>query len=144
MTEVLGPIIMAVASLLIYYVVPNDNKRYITYMDARAGATEARFLAGMVYVLFDALLETATFAGLVVFMRRVVGIDPMRVGWFIVRRNTAYFFWIHICLCIVFLACFLRHIGCDSSFAFAWLRSGFEYGPGIVVDPNVTEALLWS
>ena len=60
-------------------------------------------------------------------------------GWFIVQRHAAYFFVIHLCLCTAFLSLFLRHTGCDSTFAFAWLDAGF--------DPhNATDAasVLWS
>ena len=51
-------------------------------MDPRVGVTEARFLQGMGYVIVDATTEAIMFAALIYYMRRVLAIDPMRVGWY--------------------------------------------------------------
>ena len=136
MAEIIGPLIMAAASLVIYYVVPNDNRTHVTYMDSRVGRTEAEFLRGMAYVLVDAVAEGVTFAVLVAYMRRVVRVDPMHVGWFIVKRHKAYFFVIHVCVCMAFLCTLTRHFGSDTSMRFLWLREDYLYDPG---DPTV----LW-
>ena len=48
MTEIMGPLIMATASLVVYYGLGfNGNHAHLTYMDARVGVTEERFLQGM-------------------------------------------------------------------------------------------------
>ena len=60
--------IMATCSLVIYYLVPNDNRNHITFMDERTGRTEADFIRGMTFVLVDAVVEGATFAVLVAFI----------------------------------------------------------------------------
>ena len=130
---------MATCSLVIYYLVPNDNRNHITFMDERTGRTEADFVRGMTFVLVDAVVEGATFAVLVAFMRRVVHVDPMHVGWYLVTRHRAYVFWIHLCICIFFMCMFLRHNGCDTSLQFLWLSPEFSYDPS-----NQTHPVLWT
>ena len=139
MAEVLGPLAMGTASLIMYYLLPNDNYKHITYMDPRVGVTEALFLQGMAFVLVDAVLEAATLAGLVLYIRKVIGVDPMRVGWFIVQRHRAYYFFISLSILLLLVGIFLRHNGHDTTFEFAWLAPGFVYDPS-----NTTTAMLWS
>ena len=109
-------------------------------MDPRVGVTEARFLQGMAYVLIDVAIEAASFAALVAYMRRAVGVDPMRVGWHCVTRHRAYYFWCHITVGPIFASMFLRHAGHDTTFEFLWLQPGFEYDPR---NATAAEALLW-
>ena len=127
------------ATIVIYYVVPNDNYTHVTYMDPRTGRTEAEFLRGMAYVLVDAVAEGVTFAGLVAYMRRVVRVDPMHVGYFVLERNRRFYFWIHLAGCFTFMLAFMRHWGCDTTFEFAWLRPGFD--PANATD---AAAVLWT
>ena len=141
MTEIIGPLVMGALSLIIYYLVPQDTYMHVTYMDPRVGASEARFLQGMGYVLVDAVVEAGSLAVLVAYMRRAVGVDPMRVGWYCVTRHRAYFFWIHLTMGIVFVCMFLRHTGHDTAFQFRWLASDFEYDPG---NTTAATALLWT
>ena len=143
MVEIIGPLVMGTCSLVIFYVLPNENRQHFTYMDSRVGVTEERFLEGMAYVLVDAVLEAATLAALVAYLRRVGGVDPMRVGWVVVQRHRAYFFWIHVTVSLFFLAIFFRHFGADTSFEFAWLAPGFAYSDDEQLHSSNNTALLW-
>jgi len=140
-TECVGPCIMGIVSLIIYNL-PNDNSRFISFMDPRL-KTREEFLHGMVFVLLDATIEALTFSGLVAYMRRVVKIDPLPVGWFIVQRHSMFYFVVHLTFCGFFIFMFLRHTGCDPGLRFAWLEEGFMYtlGDGPL---NSTSPLLWA
>ena len=140
MTEIMGPLLMGTMSLVIYYLLP-DNRPRITFMDPRVGVTEARFLQGMMYVLVDAVLESVTFAGLILYMRKVIGVDPMRVGWYCVTKHKAYYFFIHVTMSICFICCFLRNNGHDTTFQFRWLDSDFTYDPN---NATIMADFLWS
>ena len=110
-TEVLGPLVMGTCSLVVYYLVPTDNRQFLSFMDPRKGVTEAAFLQGMTFVLVDAALEGLLLVALVVYMRSVVQVDPMRVGWFCVKRHREYYFWITLCVCNAILCMFIYHNG---------------------------------
>ena len=138
MSEVMGPLIIGAMSCVIYYVVPNDNYRQFTYMDDRMGVTEARFLQGMGYVIVDATTEAIMFAALIYYMRRVLAIDPMRVGWYCVTRHRHYYFLIHVCVGLFFTCMFIRHCGHDTTFEFRWLDKDLVY------NATTAQSFLWA
>ena len=90
-------------------------------------------------MLADAVLQICTLAGLVAYMRRVVRVDPMHVGYFVAQRHRGFYFWVHPAACFTFILAFMRHWGCDTTFDFGWLAPGFDAA-------NATDvaAVLWT
>ena len=109
------------------------------------GKTEDQFLQGMLYVLLDAAIQIATLAALVVYVKRVVEVDTMHVGYFVLRRHASFYWWIHPCACFTFILAFTRHNGCDTAFDFAWLEPGFasRYDPHNATSA-LTKSVLWA
>lgn len=126
MAEVVAPAVMACVSLLLFYG-PGNNREYFSFMIDK---TEAAFLQGMLYVLLDALIEMVTFAVILKYLHKVVGVDATRVGFFLMLKHAYYYFAVTVMSSTCFIALYVEHFGHDTTFTFPWLSSSVNITKG--------------
>ena len=101
MTEILGPILMMLASTCFYY---SDNKDYFYNFDC---VSEADFQRGLLYMGIDVVIQSIVFIGLAVYVKRVLYLDVMRIGFFLAKRHWAYYLSVPFGAMIYFNSVFL-------------------------------------
>ena len=103
----------------VYFATPNGP--HVAVFD---GMSEADMWKGLGFVLADAVAEALTFAAIVLYAKRALGLDVLRVGAFLVRRHAAFFALMPMSALVFVAAVWLRHCGFDTNLRFDWLTAG--------------------
>ena len=87
------------------------------------GTEQEQVEGGILFSIFDFMLEVLLFAGIVFWVRRSCGLSVLNIAVEIVKRDRMYFFFLGCLMTqIATINVWWQHMGMDVTLEFAWLK----------------------